>query len=145
MRSRHMATTRFSPRVGLLVIAAVLSAACFRSPTQPTDVPLGQAFDLRAGSSVVVSGGLKVTFDRVVADSRCPMDAICIWAGEAVLALKLALGTDTPVEREVKVDSTSPELSFSAYRIKAVALAPYPRSGFKPEPKDFVVTLTITR
>jgi hypothetical protein len=129
----------------LLAVAAMLSVACFQSPTEPAGVPLGQPFDLRAGSSVVVSGGLKVTFDRVVADSRCPMDAICIWAGEAVLALKLAQGTAAPVEREVRVDSASPMTSFGAYTIKATALTPYPRSGLKPEPTDFVVTLTIAR
>ena len=55
-------------------------------------MPLDQPFDLRAGQSAVVPGGLKVTFDRVVSDSRCPIDAICVWAGEAVIALKLSRG-----------------------------------------------------
>lgn len=40
--------------------------------------PLGQPFDLRPGASAAVEGGLKVTFERVPSDSRCPMDALCI-------------------------------------------------------------------
>lgn len=129
----------------LTMIAASLGAACGRNPTEPTGVPLGQPFDLRAGESAVVPGGLKVTFDRVVSDSRCPIDAICIWAGEAVLALKLSRGADAPVEREVRADSSSPEISHLAYKIKAIALAPYPRSDRKTPLEEFVATFTVTR
>ena len=105
---------------------------------------LGQPFDLRAGESAVVPGGLRVTFLRVVSDSRCPIDAICVWAGEAVLALKLSRGTDAPVEREVRADSSSPEISHLDYTIRAVAIAPYPRSDRKIPLEDFVATFTVT-
>lgn len=130
--------------LALTMIAATLGAGCGRNPTEPT-VPLGQPFDLRVGESAVVAGGLKVTFDRVVSDSRCPIDAICIQAGEAVLALKLSRGTGAPVERELRPDSSSPEVSHLSYTIKAIALAPYPRSDRKTPVEAFVATFTVTR
>jgi hypothetical protein len=108
-------------------------------------VSLGQPFDLRAGESAVVPGGLRVTFDRVVSDSRCPIDAICIQAGDAVLALKLSRGAGAAVEREVRADSRSPEISHLEYRITAIAIAPYPRSDRKIPLEEFVATFTVTR
>lgn len=141
-----MSTTRFFRlMLALILIPASLGAACGDSPTEPTTVPLGQPFDLRAGQSAVVPGGLKVTFDRVVSDSRCPLDAICVWAGEAVLALKLARGAEAPVERELRADSASPEISHLEYRIKAIRIAPYPRSNQKTPSEEFVATLSVSR
>lgn len=131
--------------LSLTVIAACLGAACARNPTAPAGLPLGQRFDLRRGESALVQGGLRVTFDRVVSDSRCPIDAICVWAGEAVLLLKLSRGSDAPVEREVRADSSSPEILHSSYKIKALALAPYPRSDRQTRPDEFVATFIVTR
>ena len=119
-----MATNRRFPAIlAVVLIAACLGATCGGNPTEPTAVPLGQPFDLRAGQSAVVPGGLKVTFDRVVSDSRCPIDAICVWAGEAVIALKLSRGFAAPVEREVRADSASPEISHSSTDQSGRALA----------------------
>ena len=92
--------------VAFVVVAASLVTACRESPTAPSDVPLGEPFELRIGESAVLPGDLKVTFNRVVFDSRCPIDAICVAAGEARLALRLSIGADAPVEHDVRVDSS---------------------------------------
>ncbi len=141
-----MSTNRpFRRILPLILIAASLGATCGGHPTEPTTVPLGQPFNLRVGESAVVPGGLRVAFDRVVSDSRCPIDALCVWAGEAVLALKLSRGSDAPVEREVRADSASPEISHLDYNIKAIAFTPYPRSDRKIPLQEFVATFTVTR
>jgi len=62
-------------------------------PTVPAgrSVTLGQAFPLDVGESVAVAGeGLRVTYVRLVADSRCPLDVECIWAGNATIAVSIA-------------------------------------------------------
>ena len=131
--------------VAFVVVAASLVTACRESPTAPSDVPLGEPFELRIGESAVLPGDLKVTFNRVVFDSRCPIDAICVTAGEARLALRLSVGSDAPVERDVRVDSTDPEVPFSSYTIRALGLMPYPRSDRAPRPEEFVATFRVTR
>ena len=146
MEDDAMAANRSLRRVLVLVLgAASFGAACRQSPTAPADVLLGQPFDLRAGQSAVVPGGLKVTFDRVVSDSRCPIDAICVTAGEARLALTLSAADAAPVLREVRADSAAPEISFLAYTIRVIALQPYPRSDRRPAPEEFVATFSVRR
>ena len=62
-----------------------------------------------------------------------------------MLALKLSRGGDAPVEREVRADSASPEISHLGYTIKAIAITPYPRSNRKIPSEEFVATFTVTR
>ena len=102
---------RFPAILAVVLIAACLGATCGGNPTEPTAVALDQPFDLRVGAVGGRPGGPKITFDRVVSDLRRPIDAICVWGGEAVIALKLSRGFAAPVEREVRADSASPEIS----------------------------------
>ena len=112
-------------------------------PSQPP-CRSDQPFDLRAGQSAVVPGGLKVTFDRVVSDSRCPIDAICVWAGEAVIALKLSRGFAAPVEREVRADSASPVFRISIDHQSGRALAVSTIESEDPS-EEFLATFTVKR
>ena len=65
-----------------LVAAAFGQLACAEGPSTPADVPLGSEFTLAPGETALVGDdGLLVTFESVTEDSRCPMDAICVWAG----------------------------------------------------------------
>jgi len=134
--------TRLSVVPTLVVVAALLSA-CAGHSTSPSETPLGQPFDLRAGTSAVVDGGLKVTFERVPSDSRCPMDALCIRAGEALVALTISQEGRNAVARELRTDSTASETTYSGYSIKLIALAPYPRSDRQILPEDYVATIRV--
>jgi len=53
-----------------------------------TEVPPGQAFRLRIGESARVEGtSLVVTFRAVLEDTRCPIDVVCILAGNGRVQL----------------------------------------------------------
>ena len=137
-------------RVKLFIAAvAVVSCSigafgCAAHPSQPSR-PLGQPFDVTAGTSAVLADGLKLTFVRVKADSRCPLDAICIQAGEAIVVLALSQSAGAEAEREVRTTPALSESSYLSYVIKLVALAPYPRSTQQIRPEDYVATLTVER
>ena len=125
------------------LLCASATPGCATHPTQPSELPLGQSFELRAGTAAILRGGLKVTFDRVGSDSRCPMDAICVWAGDAVITLRLSQPAGSQVERELHTNPSGSEALYLAYVIKLVALAPYPRSDRQIRPDDYVATLTV--
>ncbi|MCA1560106.1 MAG: hypothetical protein LC804_07515 [Acidobacteria bacterium] len=106
-------------------------------------MPLGQPFELGAGASATLDSRLTITFDAVRSDSRCPIDAICIWAGDAVVAVSLSEPLGSRVERELHTDAGRSETSYAGYSIALVALAPFPRSDRQIGPKDYVATLTV--
>lgn len=135
-------------RLFIAALAAVACATgafgCAAHPSQPSRA-LGQPFDLKAGTSAVLTDGLRLTFDRVKEDSRCPLDAICVRAGEAIVVLTLSQSAGAQAERELQTTPALSEASYLSYVIKLVALAPYPRSTQQIRPEDYVATLTVDR
>jgi hypothetical protein len=127
-----------------LVSCSSVGIGCAAHPSQPSR-PFGQPFDLNAGTSAVLTDGLKLTFDRVRADSRCPLDVVCIQAGEAIVVLTLSQSAAAPAERELRTTPALSEASYLSYVIKLVALAPYPRSTQQIRPENYVATLTVDR
>jgi hypothetical protein len=126
------------------VAFAILISGCAAHPAQPSR-PLGQPFDVKAGTSAVLADGLRLTFDRVRADSRCPLDALCIQAGEAIVVLTLSQSAAAQVEQELRTTPAFSEATYLAYVIRLVALAPYPRSTQQIRPEEYVATLTVDR
>ena len=126
-----------------IVACSGVTVGCAAHPSQPSR-PLGQPFDLKAGTSALTDG-LKLTFERVRTDSRCPLDAICIQAGEAIVVLTLSQSDAAQAEREVRTTPALSEASYLSYVIKLVALMPYPRSTQQIRPEEYVATLTVDR
>lgn len=123
---------------------ALLMSGCATHPAQPSR-PLGQPFELHAGTSAIVDDRLRVMFERVRSDSRCPLDALCIQAGEAIVVLTLLQPAAAQVEQELRTTPGFSETSFDSYLIRLVALAPYPRSTSQIRPEEYIATLTVDR
>jgi hypothetical protein len=127
----------------ILFAVSLHSAACSGQSTRPSQTPLGAPFNLRSGASAVLEGGLKVTFERVPADSRCPMDVLCIRAGDATVAITVSDNGRNAVARDLRTDPAGSETSYNGYSIKLLSLAPYPRSDRQILPEDYVATLAV--
>jgi hypothetical protein len=124
-----------------LPVVILLAAAC-ATPTQPDRVPTGQTFDLRVGESVLTTDNLRIRFDTVRSDSRCPIDALCVRAGEAVIALTLSRPGEAAVGREL--DTTAARsTTYQSFSIMLSSLQPHPRSGRSIQPGDYIATLLV--
>jgi hypothetical protein len=85
-------------RFALIALTAALLSGCATVPPVAEDgstvLRLGQRANL---------GGPKVTPLRVLEDSRCPMEARCVWTGRVRLEVRIELGSGTTV-RELASD-----------------------------------------
>ncbi len=89
----------------LAILAPLALAAC---AVAPAPAPASQDGIARAGlNQRVYVDGPYVTPLKVLEDSRCPMNARCIWAGRTRLSIRIDLGsrsetreiaTDTPIQ-----------------------------------------------
>ena len=125
-----------------VALVALSGLGCATNPPQPS-VPLGQPFDLRPRTSATLPDGLTVTFDAVKSDSRCPVDVVCVQAGEAIVVLTLSKPASTQVQRELRTTPGASEAAYLTYVVKLVTLAPSPRSTQQIRPEDYVATLTV--
>ena len=86
-------------KLALLLAAPLALAACATTPPEPQD---GIA---RAGlNERVYVGGPYVTPLAVLEDSRCPMNARCVWAGRTRLSVRIDLGSGSET-REIASDA----------------------------------------
>jgi hypothetical protein len=77
----------------LLLGSLAWTACSVAGPAATKAVAAEQVVSLQAGESAELTGaGLRVGFERVVSDSRCPKGVQCIRAGEAVVRLWLQRG-----------------------------------------------------
>ena len=128
-------------------VAVVLLASCATSPTTPRAVSLADRFTLAPGQTAQIEGaGLRVTFESVSADSRCPVDVTCVWEGDAVVVVSVRPAEAAPARHELHTAGRYPtEADAGDYRVRLVDLAPVPRSGASPAPADYRATLLVTR
>ena len=92
---------------------------------------------------------VKIGFDAVVSDSRCPANAICVWQGAATATFSFSkngtnhrfnLSTIT-MEPNYKKDTI-----LSGYKIEFINLLPYPGTFTPPAPdSDVKAELKITK
>ena len=129
-------------RIAALILA-VGAAACFNSPTGP-DAVLGRPFELKAGEASALPDGGRLRFERVQSDSRCPMDAFCVWAGDAAVAVTLHPPTGPAESRELHTQPTGSQLSYASYTITLTALAPYPQSSREIPPSAYIATFVVS-
>lgn len=130
-----------------LFIALTLGLAVCGNP-QPfepeIEVPLDEPFVLRIGQSAEVSGtDLRLRFDEVREDSRCPTDVVCVWGGNARLTLTVdADGEVDAHELNTALDPRS--ATADGFVIAVEALQPETRTTRTIDPDDYIATLRVT-
>lgn len=120
-------------------------ARCQSGDSSVVCARLGEPFDIRVGQTAYIADtrfSLDVT--GIPEDSRCPSDAVCVWAGNARVALVLRDGN---AEREDAVNSfVEPRAAEHAgYRVMLDAVSPVPVSSRSISQAAYVVRLRVTR
>lgn len=128
----------------LLLCCFVAVTGCGDSVVGPA-VPIDQPFTLAVGEAAAISNtSLAIEFTGVSGDSRCPVDALCIQGGDAVVHIRVSSG-DTATYELHTGDSTRATSIHRAFRISLVELQPYPFSSRTILPSEYRATLTVTR
>ncbi len=129
-------------RSSIALTAVLALAACDRATTP--SVPIDQQFTMAPGDAVEVADtSLRVRFDGVLNDSRCPIDAICILGGDAEVRLT-ASNDGAPHMITLHTGSISP-VRLDGFTFTLLELTPYPFSSQPFPPSAYRLTLRITR
>ena len=98
---------------------------------------------LRVGETLSLHGtNISLTFVRVERDSRCPKDARCIRAGEAVVVLSVRQerGGVSTLTFEVPPGGGAAQ-NFQNYRIQIIGLDPQAEADVEIASTDYVATI----
>jgi hypothetical protein len=128
-----------------VLLCAASIAACTKAPSAPTG-PVNVQLVLAPGQTGEVSTtGLRLRFQGVSGDSRCPGDATCIWGGDAIVRVDVMQQGGGQRTIELHTGNMQPVLE-GDLTIAIEGLSPYPFASLPPiAPGDYRATLRVTR
>lgn len=124
-------------------LAMALSAMACMSPA-PTSLESPVELFLKVGETARLRGNiLRLTFEEVSRDSRCPKDAFCVTAGEAeVLLTAQSNEKETPLVFRIPPGGGDAK-AFEDFTITIKALEPQTESGKSIDPEDYTVEVVV--
>jgi hypothetical protein len=126
----------------LVLMPALVLTAC--GGGDDAEVPVGQEFTLRYGSSVEV-GSLMLRFAALTEETRCPINAACLaaWSGNARIQLAAYDGRSSEI-LELNTNPMFPRfVVFAGHVIELIDLAPnFPQAPRGPL-DEYVATLVV--
>jgi hypothetical protein len=144
----------FTPRLerherlmrAIVAASAILTSIAACSPVETAIVAEpGVEFSLPVGQTARLNGnGPRITFTKVREDSRCPIDGVCIWAGDAKIELIVSQNgsDDTKV---ISLTAPNNETTSGDLRIRFVGLAPAPKLGDAGAERPYVARVIVNR
>jgi hypothetical protein len=98
---------------------------------------------MKIGESVVIND-LRLTFRSVEGDSRCPTDAVCVWAGDAEIALKIEQGSQAAVAA-LHTTLEPKKTVWNGYTISLANVTPTQKAATSINPADYRAEVVVSR
>jgi hypothetical protein len=133
----------------LLPLLAACANGVADPPVSPSSVTaeVGREFELKMNQTArLVSVAVQLTLRAIEEDSRCPIDVVCIWQGNARARLEAQVGEDGP-SSEVKLNTgVQPmEAQVHGVTVRLVGVLPAARSEVQIRPSQYSVLLVVSR
>ena len=124
----------------MFALAVLLAGAQGAAPEREP----GRPFEIRTAETVTVQG-LRITFDGVSEDSRCPTGAQCVWAGDAAAGFSLEKAPES-VRRTLHTNSRfERQVEIAGLLIRLEDIRPYPKQGETIARADYRAVLIVTK
>jgi hypothetical protein len=106
----------------------------------------GGGVEIKVGQERKVGGtDLRIAFERVAEDSRCPEGVQCVWAGNARARFAAADRKGGCVEFDLNTGVEPFEYRFGEHTIRLAKLAPHPAANRELKPGDYVATVVVSK
>lgn len=110
---------------------------------------LGQSVELKmqeGASCTDCKSSLSVEFLDIMEDSRCPKNTTCIWAGKAVVKLRVNTSKQQIFDLTINGDSKQGNTKVVGdYSITFESLSPYPESGVQAKKTEKVLKVLVQK
>ncbi|HXU35449.1 MAG TPA: hypothetical protein VN937_03730 [Blastocatellia bacterium] len=118
----------------------------FQTAETSDKVDLGQEFKIKNGEEVVVRDEkVRIKFRSVPMDSRCPSDVVCGWAGNGEVVVEVVRKNKKQRVATLNTLLDPKEIVYKGFKVRLVALNPYPKVSDPINPKDYEATMIVTK
>ena len=128
-------------RLLAILVSLGLVAACDDDPTGPE---AGESFTLAPGERVTLEPkGTHVRFLLVEEDSRCPLRAQCVWAGDGAVVFEIAPRDGEAMEYTLHTNEGPKAVVLGSFELRLLKLNPHPEVPGEIAPEDYRATLVL--
>lgn len=128
----------------ILLSLSILLIECSDSSTNYNEVELDKEFNIKVGDSAIISQqGIIIKFKTVSEDSRCPIEALCIWPGNATVILELKNSNGDTLTSNLNTSIEPKEVNFSNLITVLKGLTPYPQLDGTINSSDYIAKLLV--
>lgn len=112
----------------------------------PAKALIDKEFSLGIGQTANIEGEkLVIKFKAVLEDSRCPINVVCVWAGNGKVEFEI-LDIDGQNKTVILNTEEEPrEITLKGHKLKLISLNPPRVDGVSISPGDYSVTLLVER
>jgi len=112
----------------------------------PAKVSLDKEFSLGIGQTASIEGEkLVIKFKAVLEDSRCPINVVCVWAGNGKVELE-ALDIDGQNKTvSLNTEDEPGAATLKGHKLKLISLRPPRIDGVPISPGDYSVRLRVEK
>ena len=121
-----------------VTMLSVLSFALFAKGTQELQMKVGE-------QKSADRGRLTVKFVSIVEDSRCPMNARCVWAGNAKIKIAISKGKMAPKFVELNTGQKPDSVKLYGYTISLEGLSQNDPAMMGPFDRPLVATFSVSK
>jgi hypothetical protein len=137
---------------GIMLLGDYAASACpesNQSTESQVSTHLNTQVQLKINQTAFIEPNhLKVSLVKVFADSRCPSNVACIWAGQVSVQVNISKN-DIDLGMLDLVSSSNPSPSsiktVAGYSIRVVEVNPEPKQNQRNNPSDYTVILVISK
>jgi hypothetical protein len=127
----------------LLLLVACAGAPDGAPAGQDVGLPAGdQEVTLAIGETRQLPGGASLALTAVPADSRCPRNVVCVWAGSVAATLRLGVGS-TDTTATINSLSEPRAFAFRGWHATLKGVTPDPDAGVPTPPDSYRVTVLV--
>jgi hypothetical protein len=134
------------------LVAPALAAIVITTTIQGQGGPagsskLGEPFVMKLNdTSRLADENFSVRLDAVTEDSRCPVDVQCVWAGDALVELRVEKPPAAADARTLHANERGGRQAvYEGLAIRLLDLKPQRKEGTTIAPEDYRVTLVVER
>lgn len=134
----------------LLAVLLLSAVACDKNDTAVT-FQLDKPFTLEHNNAIPweEDPSVRIRFDKTVADSRCPIDVICVWAGRAEVDVAFTQGGQTETKTLALGDLSGTSLSniatFGDFTVELRNVLPAPKSDHQIKQSEYTLDVVVKK
>lgn len=134
------------PRLRYLLILALAACSSTTAPASDNDGLIREPVEvtLAYGQVKQIEGSvLSLGFADVLHDSRCPVDVVCIWEGNAAVVVTIAAGKGPSYSLTLNTALEPQFADWFSVRVTLLEVTPAPLAGQPIPPESYAIRLRV--